>query len=166
MKSKSRFVIIAVSTFLATAPAGFAADKVKHTAAEYAAQLDKVMESKQMKGVHHTTAIPTNFPIPKYPNNVLHTSFVNPTSGPPTAMVTIITKDPPKTALDWYQQQCAPTWKIVTPPAQSLTDKEKQGLLYRMTASKDNQNVAISCSKQKRTGNTLVSIIWALQPKR
>jgi hypothetical protein len=59
----------------------------------------------KVKGIHQSIEIPSNFPVPTYPNNVSSTNFVNSTVGTPVASVSIITSDSPKMTYDWYQKR-------------------------------------------------------------
>jgi hypothetical protein len=150
--------------------AGAATGEKKKTAAEigteYAANVPKAMDAKNYPGMHHTTAIPSNFPLPKYPNNVIATNFVNPLAGSPVASLGMVTTDPPKTVFSWYQNQCQSSgWSVSLPPQDALTPKEKSGGLYRMSAFKNSQQVTISCSKLK-SGHTSVGITWVLAAKK
>ena len=162
--TKSLLIISTMIGFTLTGGSqGLAADKPAMTPADYKAAIDKVRYAKKVDGVNHTAAIPSNFPIATYPKNVVFTDFVNPTSGPPMAMATIVTKDPPKTVFEWYQMQCSTGWKVSTPPSNMQTEREQKGLMYRMNALKDKQQITISCIKQQKSGNTRVSIVWVLQ---
>ncbi|HEY9680594.1 MAG TPA: hypothetical protein V6C86_03285 [Oculatellaceae cyanobacterium] len=153
---------------IATGSPLLAADKktAAEIGAEYAANVPKVMDGKKYPGLHHTTAIPTNFPLPKYPNHVISTNFVNSVKGTPVASLGIVTTDPPKTVFSWYQNQCQGSgWSASLPPQNALTAKEKSGDLYRMSAFKNSQQLTISCSKLK-SGHTAVGITWVLESKK
>lgn len=113
---------------IATGSSLLAADKktAAEIGAEYAANVPKVMDGKKYPGLHHTTAIPTNFPLPKYPNHVISTNFVNSVKGTPVASLGIVTTDPPKTVFSWYQNQCQGSgWSASLPPPECSYGKRK-----------------------------------------
>jgi hypothetical protein len=117
----------------------------------------------RIPNVHLATQIPVNFPIPMYSSNVMTTNFSNSTKGRPTAAAMIITRDQPKDVFQWYVDNCTKSYwsvKIPTPQAMSaITQKQPQ--FYMFNAKKDNQQIALFCSANKKTTGTLVSISWA-----
>lgn len=123
-------------------------------------------EAFHVKGIKQTIAIPSNFPLQTYPNNVTSTNFVSATVGTPVAAVSLITRDQPKMVYDWYYKQCADHgWSISTPPETAKTAKEKNGTMYRMSALKDGQQLVLAFMQMKKSPRTFVSINWILKYK-
>jgi hypothetical protein len=119
-----------------------------------------------VKGVHESIEIPSNFPVPTYPNHVSSTNFVTNKVGAPVASVFIITSDGPKTTYDWYQKRCSESgWSVSSPPDSAKVGAEKNGSLFRMSAFKDGQQLVFSFMKMKKSPKTVITINWILKSK-
>jgi hypothetical protein len=115
----------------------------------------------KIPGMHFAKGIPTNFPVPTYPNNVTRTGFINSTKGPPSAGATIITKDSPQTVFNWYQNACKQgNWLVKIPSPQAMNAISKKQRVYMVNAEKDNQQVQIFCIENKKDSGTKISISW------
>lgn len=115
----------------------------------------------QFPNIHFSKAIPVNFPIPPYPNNVVRKDFVNSKKGPPTAAVTIVTKDAPKVVYQWYLDSCKQHgWSCKVPTDKAMAATGKLDKLFMIDAQKDNQQVSIYCIADKKTSGTVIDINW------
>ncbi len=121
---------------------------------------------KQAFGVSIDPTWPTNFPVPKYPSNVLQSTFDHSTKGQPTAVAMIITKDPPKTVFDFYNSACTRAgWTVRMPAEKALAQINKGGTQFFLNASQGRQVMFITCSPHRKTNGTVVSISWRMRPK-
>jgi len=112
-------------------------------------------------GMRFTPDIPINFPLPSYNSNVVHKSFINSTKGPPSASLTLITRDQPEVVYEWYKATCRNGgWTFSTPKPQATSKLSKIGTLYMIDAKKDRNQVRIFCFPDKKTQGTSVGIAW------
>jgi hypothetical protein len=126
---------------------------------------NQVLSAKVPAKTKH--GIPLNFPIPVYPSNVLTSNFIHTTHGPARAKATIVTTDPPNTAINWYQATCIKdNWVVRLPNAKAQSKLQKNGPDYMLNARKGQQEVVIECIKTKNEQETLISINWILKPKQ
>lgn len=118
---------------------------------------------KDFAGLHFSKSLPTNFPLPPYPNNVVSTNFSNSTAGQPTAAASIVTKDAAEVVFKWYQDYCRKdNWLIRTPSAKTMQTMGKQGQLFILNAIKGKQEIYLYCTKNPKKALTNVSISWFL----
>ncbi len=114
--------------------------------------------------LHYSQAIPKNFPVPPYPSNVVKTTFINSTKGSPRAVLSIVTRDPPQTAFQWYLAALKKdNWLVRTPSAKLTNLMAKGRQFYMMKATKSNQQLDISCVQAPRTANTNIGITFTLK---
>lgn len=114
--------------------------------------------------LHLAKEIPTNFPVPTYPSNVLKTNFSNSIKGAPTAAATILTKDSPETAFEWYRSFFSKNnWSLKTPTTKALSNYGQPGQFYFLTAEKDRNQLYVFCTPDPSNDGTLINISWALK---
>lgn len=123
----------------------------------------KNLSEIKVPGLKFSEKIPSNFPIPEYPRNVLKKSFIHSTKGSPTATANIITKDSSQVVFRWYQAVCKRGgWKIRVPKEQTLSSG-KNSKMYMLDAVKGHNSVSITCYKcmDPSFKGTSVNIAWA-----
>lgn len=122
--------------------------------------LDKIM-ARSVKGVRFADSWPTNFPLPKYPNNVTETKFLNTTQGPPSASASLMTKDPAETVFQFYLDACRRDgWKVKMPSAKALEKTRGATNFYMLEGRKDKRMVRIFCLQNPKTHATSLGITW------
>ncbi len=121
---------------------------------------------KQSFGVSFDQTWPSNFPVPKYPSNVLQSTFEHSTKGPPTAVAMIITKDTSKTVFDFYNSALTRAgWTVTQPAEKALAQINKGGTQFFLNATQGRQEMSITCSPHRKSNGTVVSISWRMRPK-
>lgn len=120
-----------------------------------------------IKGARYTQGLPSNFPVPAYPNNVVNKFFTNSTSGAPNAAANITTKDPPSQVHQWYRDQLKSAgWVAKVMDDKVMTKYGKGGQIYLISANKANQEITVCSALNKKTGGTTIAINWnKLKPK-
>jgi hypothetical protein len=110
---------------------------------------------------HVSDKWPTNFPLPKYANNVLSTQFSNSTKGRPSAQATLTTKDSPQVVFSFYKDACERGgWAVRTPSAKAMANSKHVGQFFMLEGKKDNQEIELTCLPSSKNSATILSIMW------
>ena len=102
---------------------------------------------------------PPGFPVPVYSFNATSANFNVSTSPKFQAMSgTIMTKDNPQQAYQWYKSYFSQNgWTIAAPPAKP-TPAEQRGELVYISATKDRYTVTIACVRTAKLPETILNI--------
>lgn len=145
---------------------------VAQTYPNYSPETLKALESvntkekleKLLKDTYHVSLSekwPANFPLPVYTSNLVSQSFSNSTQGRPTAGATLTTNDQPRQVFDFYKSACSrANWKLRVPSAKALAELSKNRETYVLTADQGKQSIYLTCTKNRSTNGTLVTISW------
>jgi hypothetical protein len=104
---------------------------------------------------------PTNFPVPVYASNVVQTTFSHSTKGQPTAAASLITRDAPLRAFEFYQSALSRAkWTVRVPSAKARADLNLGSDYYFLSAEQGKQSIYLTCAASPGSGTTLVNISW------
>jgi len=151
---------------VAWCPAGLAQAEQHLSEADIERGMQKMESAFSAKGLRLSPEIPTNFPVPVYPSNVITKNFTTTTRAPIVATALMVTKDQPKTAYQWYLSYCTrDSWTIRTHKPNVMSKMEKDGNMYMFNAEKSDKQLNFYCMRTPKGTGTTINISFFLKSK-
>jgi hypothetical protein len=116
----------------------------------------------KVPNLHLTQSVPSNFPVDAYRSNVVSSTFMNSTSGAPSASLSIITKDSPATVDGFYQSSLrSHNFALSIPKAEMLAKLGPPGSAFMMQGTRSKERVSVNIVGRK-DGNTYIAVTWTI----
>lgn len=118
----------------------------------------------KVPNLHVTQSVPSNFPVDVYRSNVVSSTFMNSTSGAPSASLSIITKDSPSTVNGFYESSLrSRSFTLSIPKREMLAKLGPEGSAFMMQGARSKERITVNIVG-RQDGNTYISVTWTITP--
>lgn len=116
----------------------------------------------KVPNLHVTQSVPSNFPVDAYRSNVVSSTFINSTSGAPSATLSIVTKDTPSIVNGFYESSLrSHSFALSIPKGEMLAKLGPAGSVFMMQGARSKERITVNIVGRS-DGNTYISVTWTI----